>query len=505
MNIATQNLENLLRLINDQRPGAWFPRVYSEKTGIALEAINYFLEELYLDGLVERGGPGPEGNGPGVVLTDKGRRVLGDATALQRLREGKALEPSDRGGQVREFLRRSNRPWITWMMIFLNFAFFGYEIYLAGKRNLTRELLGFFMQGGNNLTPILIDSGASHGALIMEGEWWRLLTACFVHIGLLHLFSNTYVLWREGFYFEQMWGWWRYLLIYLFSGLGGSLFAVAYQPRVTTAGASGALCGLLSAAGVWMVLNRRYLPRQIFQRWIGAFLVNTMLIVFLSMFPGVSGWGHGGGALVGMIVALLLNWQRFGRGVARWLGLLALLPLPYIGYLILDHQRATNIYWKELEELHFQKGRADRIDGPGYKLIKALDQVRRESVRWGLLFQGTWRRDQDNWKDRDPAEVKELVADLDSLRQEIGTLQTNLRRAQSRYRQPWNLAFLDDALQILQAEDDYLRLSREYLTERTNLTEADRENLKTLQKQAEEALQACKGLEQKRLEEQKGP
>jgi len=145
-----------------------------------------------------------------------------------------------------------------------------------------------------------------------------------------------------------MWGRSRYLTIYLLSGLGSSCLAVAIQPA-GVAGASGAICGLFSAEAIWMLLNWNYLPRSFLKRWRGGFLSSLMLLVFISLAPQVSGLGHLGGAVTGAAVALLLHWQRFGHGPWRWLGVIALIPLPWLGYAGIEYARRTNPVWIELE------------------------------------------------------------------------------------------------------------------------------------------------------------
>src|SRR6185437_6277821 len=123
----------------------------------------------------------------------------------------------------------------------------------------------------------------------VRGQWWRLLTACFVHFGLIHVGLNMWVLRGLGRYAEQMWGRARYLTIYLLSGLGGTYLAMAISPAVIQdgvvierleAGASGAICGLIGAEAVWIWLNSKYLPRSFLARWRRAFVLNAALLLF---------------------------------------------------------------------------------------------------------------------------------------------------------------------------------------------------------------------------------
>jgi membrane associated rhomboid family serine protease len=368
--MAASNLEILLQLIAQAAPGSWHPRLYAERSDVPLAAINYFLEHLYLDGLITRG-VGDEQTGPGVTLTAKGQQVLQDPEAMDRLRQGKAIDPGDRGGIVREFLRRPFRPVVTWTLIGLNVAVFAYGLFLASQVNLTGAFLGGILT--SDLAPgvaaIQEFTGAVSAFDIITDRWWRLLTACFVHGGLIHLVMNMWVLRSLGSYAEQMWGRWRYLILYLLAGWGSSCLGMALAPGsvqdgkwrfIQMVGASGAICGLLGAEPVWVLLNRKYLPRSFLNRWRTGFFSNLVLIVFISVFPGVSGLGHLGGAVTGALVALLLHWQRFGPKLWRWLGLLALLPLPWLGYVGVQYARQTNPTWKQLELFLSQRLPDDR-------------------------------------------------------------------------------------------------------------------------------------------------
>src|SRR5262249_5470832 len=150
---------------------------------------------------------------------------------------------------------------------------------------------------------------------LAHGQWWRLLTNCFVHVGLLHLVVNMYGLYVIGPLLERMWGRSRYLFLYLVSGLGGSCAAMIFKPAefeggrlilIILAGASGAICGLMASAVVWVLLNRHHLPRPVVSSLMRSFLINFLLIAFISTDRRVSGLAHYGGAGVGAIFSVIL-------------------------------------------------------------------------------------------------------------------------------------------------------------------------------------------------------
>jgi membrane associated rhomboid family serine protease len=94
----------------------------------------------------------------------------------------------------------------------------------------------------------LIRWGADFGPrTITQGEWWRLFTSMFLHIGFLHLAFNMFVLWQAGPFVERLLGNIGFLMVYLVSGLAGGLASLAWHPFVVSAGASGAIFGVYGA------------------------------------------------------------------------------------------------------------------------------------------------------------------------------------------------------------------------------------------------------------------
>jgi membrane associated rhomboid family serine protease len=146
--------------------------------------------------------------------------------------------------------------------------------------------------------------GAMHG--IAAGEWWRLITAMFLHYGLLHILTNMWALWQLGRYLEAALGPARFVALYLIAGFGGNVVSYLFSaPNQESAGASTAIFGLFLAA---VVINRR-LGLQIAQ--LVPLLVVNLIITFTI--PGISKTGHLGGLLVGGIVAVILAYAPAKR------------------------------------------------------------------------------------------------------------------------------------------------------------------------------------------------
>jgi rhomboid protease GluP len=475
--------EAVLRRIAAAAPQPWYPRAFAKERGMDLGGLTYLLEHLWLDGLIQNTPP-VDGLGAGVVLSPEGERVLQDPEALQRLREGLPLAEGDRGGLVRQAFRQERPPVVTRLLVALNVLVFGYGLYLASGQGLTRAFIGDFPGVGGNaaglrgVSDILHRTGSVTGADLLAGQWWRLLTAAFVHIGAIHLGMNMFVLWRAGAVGEQMWGRLRYLALYLTAAWAGSCLAMAYAPFPGIAGASGALCGILAAEAVWVFLNRRHIPASVLRRARHAILINTLLLVAISLVPGVSGWGHGGGAVGGALAAVLLNFQRFGPARWRWLALPALAAVPVLGVALVQQQRAANPKWQRLgkavaqfnEEKAAEKDDLDFEgvwDRPAGQTLQEVGSFYRDSVARLLEM---------NYKRRAPAAVEKVLPLIAEQRQRLAPLREKLSRAgpyqtgeveQKRQRRLQRVTALDDALwqggQTLRDEAEQLEFEQKSL------------------------------------------
>lgn len=134
---------------------------------------------------------------------------------------------------------------------------------------------------------------------VADGQWWRLVTAGFLHIGPLHIAFNMYALWVLGRDLEIVLGRARFLALYLISLLGGSAAVVLFaDPQQYVAGASGAVFGLMS--GLLLVLLRLKRP---YGQVVAVIVLN---LVISQVVPGISIAGHVGGLVVGALAASVL-------------------------------------------------------------------------------------------------------------------------------------------------------------------------------------------------------
>ena len=146
----------------------------------------------------------------------------------------------------------------------------------------------------------LFRNGALFGPAVAAGDWWRIITAGFLHSGPLHLAFNMYFLYFMGQMLEPAIGKARFALIYFVSLLGGSFGALLLSPNAVTVGASGAVFGLMGA-GIIAMRARGIDPMQ---SGLGVTLLLNLGITFLI--PNISIGGHIGGLIAGGIVGYLL-------------------------------------------------------------------------------------------------------------------------------------------------------------------------------------------------------
>jgi membrane associated rhomboid family serine protease len=148
------------------------------------------------------------------------------------------------------------------------------------------------------LTPFGVPVGVAHG------DWWRLITAAFLHYGPLHLGMNMYGLYIAGSLLEQVIGRWRFLCLYLAAGIAGSAGALWLTQNSPTAGASGAIFGVFGA--LFVLERRRHISTG---GQIAALIV--LNLVFTFAVPGISVGGHVGGLIGGAaLMVVLLQFRR---------------------------------------------------------------------------------------------------------------------------------------------------------------------------------------------------
>lgn len=162
----------------------------------------------------------------------------------------------------------------------------------------------FVVSGFGIDTLELVRYGANYGPLIRDGEYYRLIASMFLHGGFMHIFLNMYSLYVVGPRVEDFFGKWKYVLIYLASGIGGSLLSVSMNGDVVSIGASGAIFGLFGAL-LYFGYNYRGYIGTIIRSQILPIVLYNLIIGF--MIPGIDMWGHIGGLIGGLITAYMVG------------------------------------------------------------------------------------------------------------------------------------------------------------------------------------------------------
>ncbi|GKS80918.1 rhomboid family intramembrane serine protease [Ligilactobacillus pabuli] len=184
------------------------------------------------------------------------------------------------------------RPTATYILLIINIS-----VYLL-----------MTVAGGSQNTGVLLAFGAKVNFLIAQGQWWRLFNPMFIHIGLEHLVLNMVTLYFIGLQIETLFGKWRFVTLYLLSGLGGNIASFAFSPGIS-AGASTSIFGLF---GAFLMLGESFRDNP----YIRATAKQFLLLVILNLGLGLRGIdiaGHIGGLLAGFLAAYVIGVPNIGR------------------------------------------------------------------------------------------------------------------------------------------------------------------------------------------------
>jgi rhomboid protease GluP len=160
-------------------------------------------------------------------------------------------------------------------------------------------------RGGSENLSVLMQLGAIYQPAIQSGQYYRLVTAMFLHIGLSHLASNMYALFIIGSTLERVYGHDRFIIVYLVSGLCGSILsAISIPAGIVAAGASGAILGSLAAL---IVLQLRF-SRVSLGIGLGSAILSLSYNILSGFVPssGIDNAAHLGGAMAGALLSLFI-------------------------------------------------------------------------------------------------------------------------------------------------------------------------------------------------------
>jgi conserved hypothetical protein len=216
--------------------------------------------------------------------------------------------------KIAEKIFSFKKPIVTYSLIFICILVF---------------ILMYVLGNGSTDNYTLLIFGANVDTLTKNGDYYRLFTSMFLHIGILHLLCNMYSLYIIGKEVENVFGKVKYLIIYLLSGIAGSILSLAFNHNTICAGASGAIFGLLGALLYFGYYYRTYLGATLTRSIIPVIVLN-LIIGFTS--SGIDNAAHIGGLVGGILIAMAVGVPDKSNNNNKINGIV--LSLIYFGFII---------------------------------------------------------------------------------------------------------------------------------------------------------------------------
>ena len=162
--------------------------------------------------------------------------------------------------------------------------------------------------------------GANFGPLTLGGQWWRLFTCTFLHFGVVHLGFNMYVLWQIGHFVERLVGNVGLLILYVAAGIAASIASLAWNPTLTSAGASGAVFGVCGALLGFIVLRRDTIPMEVIKGLRSSMMTFVIYNAAFALLLSFIDWAaHAGGFVYGICCGMILSQPVVAESTrSRW-------------------------------------------------------------------------------------------------------------------------------------------------------------------------------------------
>ena len=212
--------------------------------------------------------------------------------------------------RMNENVFKPKKPIITYILIAINVLVF---------------ILSMFNEN------ILLNFVVNRELIVNIGQYYRLFTGMFLHSGIIHLLFNMYALYIIGMQLESFLGKWKYLVVYLLSGLGASMLSIFFSNSFSV-GASGAIFGLMGALLYFGYHYRVYLDSVVKSQIIPLIVLNLILGFTLS---GIDNWAHVGGLVSGILATMAVGVKYKSTKFEMINGvILYLIYIGFLGYMV---------------------------------------------------------------------------------------------------------------------------------------------------------------------------
>ena len=174
-------------------------------------------------------------------------------------------------------------------------------------------------KGDTSSAQFMYEHGALYPTNVLGGEWYRLVSAMFLHFGAEHLISNMFMQYFLGDMLLRALSQWKFAVVYVLAGIGGNVASLVMMivtgDFAVAAGASGAIYGIIGAL-LWVVLRNGgkfesiSVPRML--------LATALYITYGFTTEGVDAWAHLGGAVIGFLAAVILYRRIVTATIEQW-------------------------------------------------------------------------------------------------------------------------------------------------------------------------------------------
>lgn len=220
------------------------------------------------------------------------------ASLVARVQAVQPVEGKSSWTAQREFMQRLDeatpRAFVTPLLMLLNVVAY-IAIAISARNAYTIDIATELKWGGNV------------GVLELQGQWWRLLTAVFLHANLLHLLVNMWTLWGASRLVERLYGRWTFLILYLLCGICASATSSLWEITRLSVGASGAIFGVIGALIAFLIRGDTHVPRSIAR----PYLLSTAIFAVYNLIGGlmdvrIDNAAHVGGLIAGIGLGSIL-------------------------------------------------------------------------------------------------------------------------------------------------------------------------------------------------------